>query len=61
MKGGQVHQVPLTKRALEILREQHVATAGQGFVFPSVTGRGKPINVSTLNRFVPKPYTAWLQ
>ena len=48
---------PASERAVEILREQHVATAGQGFVFPSVTGRGKPINSTTLNRFVPKPYT----
>ncbi len=44
MKGGQVHQIPLTRRALEILRQQHSATGGKGFVFPSAIGHGMPIS-----------------
>ena len=39
MKGAVAHQVPLTKRALEILREQRSATGGHGLVFPIASGK----------------------
>ncbi len=56
MKMGILHQVGLSARALEILREQHKATGGKGLVFPATTSN-KPISRTTLNRLVPRPYT----
>ena len=52
----EAHEVPLTKRALEILRVQHVATGGKGLVFPSAA-TGKSISDPTLAKLVPRPYT----
>ena len=39
MKAGRMHRVPLSARALEILREAQEARAASNLVFPSVTGK----------------------
>ena len=56
MKGGEIHRVPLSARATEILCQQHIATGGKGLVFPS-TVSDNPISKTVLNRLVPRPYT----
>ena len=39
MKARREHRVPLAPRAVEILREAHADTGGEGLVFPSRTGK----------------------
>ena len=39
MKAGRVHRVPLSTRALEVLREAQEINDGSGLLFPSATGR----------------------
>ena len=43
------HHVPLSKQAVAILREAYEATAPQGYVFPSVRTRARPMSENTLN------------
>ena len=35
MKAGKLHRVPLSRRALEVLREAHSLNQGEGVVFPA--------------------------
>ena len=50
MKGGKVHRVPLSPRALEILEEARERTGGEGLIFPSITGR--VMSDSTISKLV---------
>ena len=40
MKAGREHRVPLSSRAIEVLREARTVGDGRGFIFPN---RGRPI------------------
>ncbi len=50
MKMKREHRVPLSRRAIEVLREASTYADGSGLVFPSVTGR--PLSDSTLSKLV---------
>ena len=49
MKRRELHVVPLSKQALEILRELSPLTSDQQFVFPGVRGRKKWMSENTIN------------
>jgi integrase len=49
MKMGEHHIVPLSRQAIAILRELHVLTGPQGYVFPQVRNASRPISENTLN------------
>jgi integrase len=50
MKMKRPHRVPLSRRALEVLREAKAMSDGSGLVFPSP--RGKPLSDMTLSKLV---------
>ena len=50
MKARKEHRVPLSPRAMEILREAHADTGGRGLVFPSRSG--KVMNDVTLSKLL---------
>ena len=50
MKTGREHRIPLSGRALDVLREAHRWSEHNGLVFPSVTG--KPLSDSTLSKLL---------
>ena len=50
MKMKREHRVPLSSRALAVLREAHQLRDRTGLVFPSVTGR--PLTDSTISKLV---------
>ncbi|MGB3804326.1 MAG: integrase arm-type DNA-binding domain-containing protein [Sphingopyxis granuli] len=43
------HLVPLSRQAVALFREIHVATGATGYVFPSVRTRTRPMSENTLN------------
>lgn len=45
------HRVPLSRRALEILREAEALSDGSGLLFPG-TKRGRPLSDMTLSKLV---------
>ena len=49
MKAGREHRVPLSQRALAIIREMHECRNGD-FVFPSARNPGKPLAVRSVWR-----------
>ena len=49
-KTGRPHKVPLSDRALEILNDARERTGGQGWIFPSKTGRA--MSDSTVSKLV---------
>ena len=49
MKMGQPHLVPLSRQALEILREIQPVTGHCKYVFPSVVTRTRPMSNNTVN------------
>lgn len=51
MKAKRPHRVPLTPRALAILREAKALGDGTGFVFPG-TKKGKPLSDATLRKLI---------
>ncbi len=51
MKAKREHRIPLSARAVEILREAEKVADGAGFVFPG-TRRGKPLSDMTLSKLV---------
>ncbi|WP_281859137.1 tyrosine-type recombinase/integrase [Litoreibacter halocynthiae] len=51
MKSGKEHRVPLSGRAIEILREAKALGTGEGLVFPG-TVVGKPLSDMTLTKLV---------
>ena len=50
MKTGKEHRVPLSKRAVEILREARELPGKSGLVFPSITDR--PLSDATMSKLV---------
>jgi len=51
MKAKREHRVPLSARAVEILREAETLVDGSGLVFPSAR-HGKPLSDATLSKLV---------
>ena len=49
MKMRKVHHVPLSRQAVALFRDLHVITGPDGFVFPSVRTRARPMSENTLN------------
>ncbi len=49
MKMREHHIVPLSRQALEILRELHALTGPDGYVFPQARSPSRPISNNTLN------------
>ncbi|KPF76955.1 integrase [Blastomonas sp. AAP25] len=49
MKSRKAHQVPLSKQVLEMLRDLHSLTGPDGYVFPSIRSRARPMSENTIN------------
>jgi integrase len=49
MKMGEMHVVPLSSQALDILRELHSLTGRGRLLFPSLRSRERPLSENTLN------------
>ena len=49
MKMGEQHIVPLSRQAVEILRELHPLTSRGRYVFPSLLTRDRPMSENTIN------------
>jgi integrase len=49
MKMGERHIVPLSRQAVEILREQHRLTGRGEYVFPSLRSATRPMSNNTIN------------
>lgn len=49
MKMRQPHRVPLSPRAVEILRQVHAMTGTGEFVFPSLRTQSRPMSENTVN------------
>jgi integrase len=49
MKMGLDHQVPLSRQAIAILHEARQHSAGDGYIFPSLSSAKRPISENTLN------------
>ena len=49
MKSRKVHQVPLSRQVLEMLRDLHSLTGPVGYVFPSIRSRARPMSENTIN------------
>jgi integrase len=49
MKGRQEHVVPLSRQALELLREAHDLTGHGQYVFPAIGSAHRPLSENTVN------------
>ena len=49
MKMRQAHLVPLSRQAIEVLEQVWPLTPADGFVFPSVRSRTRPMSENTIN------------
>ena len=49
MKMRKAHVVPLSRQAVDLLREVHAVTGPAGYVFPSVRTRTRPMSENTIN------------
>lgn len=49
MKMGAEHIVPLSRQAVEILRQQQAISGHVNYVFPSIRGQGRPMSENTVN------------
>lgn len=49
MKMRKPHHVPLSRQAVDLLREVQALTGPRGYVFPSVRTRARPMSENTLN------------
>ncbi|MFT3759322.1 tyrosine-type recombinase/integrase [Thauera sp.] len=49
MKMREEHIVPLSRQAVEILRELHDHSGGRDLLFPNRNGQGRPISDGTIN------------
>lgn len=43
------HLVPLSRQALAILKSSHKITGDDGYMFPAIGGKGRPLSENTLN------------
>lgn len=48
MKMRMVHQVPLSKQAIDLFRQLHAMTGPAGYVFPSIRSRARPMSENTV-------------
>lgn len=48
MKMRMVHQVPLSKQAIDLFRQLHAITGPEGYVFPSIRSRARPMSENTV-------------
>lgn len=48
-KMRKAHNVPLSQQAVAILKEAHLVTGPDGFAFPSIRSRSRPMSENTLN------------
>ena len=49
LKVRKAHHVPLSRQAVELFPEAYSATGPQGYVFPSVCTRARPMSENTIN------------
>lgn len=49
MKMGEQHIVPLSRQAVAVLRELHAITGPDGYLFPSVRSKARPMSENTIN------------
>ena len=49
MKMRKAHHVPLSRQSLDLLREIRIISGPDGYVFPSVRTRTRPMSESTMN------------
>ncbi len=49
MKMRKAHHVPLSRQAVELFRELQIATGPNGYVFPSIRTRARPMSENTVN------------
>lgn len=49
MKMRKAHHVPLSKQAIALFRDLHSATGPNGYVFPSIRTRTRPMSENTIN------------
>ena len=49
MKMRKAHVVPLSSQAVELFRQMHAVTGPQGYVFPSIRTRARPMSENTVN------------
>ncbi|WP_298288697.1 site-specific integrase [Novosphingobium sp.] len=49
MKMRKPHHVPLSRQVVELLKDLRYVTGPNGFVFPSVRTRARPMSENTLN------------
>ena len=49
MKMRKAHHVPLSRQAVALFRELHVANGPSGYVFPSIRTRARPMSENTIN------------
>ena len=52
MKGGELHRVPLSRQALEVLEEARVLGDGSNLVFPSPALEGRELSNMTLTKIL---------
>ena len=52
MKGGELHRVPLSRKALEVLEEARVLGDGSNLVFPSPALEGRELSNMTLTKIL---------
>ncbi len=48
-KMRKVHHVPLSRQAIDVLKQAHEASGPAGYVFPSLRSRKRPLSENTLN------------
>ena len=49
MKMRRPHQVPLSRKSVELFRQLHAFTGPVGYVFPSIRTRTRPMSENTIN------------
>lgn len=50
MKVGEAHIVPLSRQAVELLRELYTLSGGRRFLFPNLRSPDTPMTATTINR-----------
>lgn len=49
MKMRKPHLVPLSRQSVELLRMAHAITGPNGYIFPSIRARARPMSENTIN------------